>query len=82
MSDPSRKSFTERARENIIPDHHKSVGERIKESVTDTVDRVKAAFTPHEAKGLPQQAADKLTHHDNSHVAYGSTRQTPTGTNH
>lgn len=60
MSDANRKSFTQQARESMVPDHEKTMGQSIKESLTDAIDRVKGALQPTESKGLPQQAADKL----------------------
>jgi hypothetical protein len=60
MSDTGRKDFSTQIAEKVTPDHEKTTGERIKESVTGAVDRVKAALTPDAQKSLPQQAGDKL----------------------
>lgn len=60
MSDSGRKDFSQRLAEKATPDENKTAGERVKENVTDAVDKVKGAVTPNTTKSLPQQAADKL----------------------
>jgi len=59
MSDPERKDFTTRAKEEVTPDSSKSTTERIKESVTDTKDRIARSLKPDEHKGPGQEAVDK-----------------------
>lgn len=59
MSDSNRKDFTTQIAENATPDHEKTTGEKIKESVTGGIDRVKAALTPDSKKSIPQQMGDK-----------------------
>ena len=60
MSDPGRKSFTETARQSVVPNQAKPLSEKIKESVTDAADRVAAVFQPKETKSIPQTVADKV----------------------
>lgn len=59
MADHNRKSFTQKTRESLIPNEQKTLGERIKESVTDGIDSIKATLQPKETKGVPQQIADR-----------------------
>lgn len=59
MSDPTRKDFTTQITEKATPESHKTTGQKIKESVTDTLDRAKSAMTPDSEKSVTQQAADK-----------------------
>lgn len=60
MSDSNRKDLTSQVTEKMTPDHQKTTGEKIKESVTGMADRVKAAVTPDAHKSVSQQAADKV----------------------
>jgi hypothetical protein len=59
MSDPGRKSLSRQVTEKTTPDSQKTTGEKIKETLTGTVDRVKAAVTPDSQKSVTQQAADR-----------------------
>jgi hypothetical protein len=59
MADNNRKPISTQVSEKMTPDSHKTMGEQIKESITGTFDRVKAAVTPNSEKSLSQQAADK-----------------------
>ena len=59
MSDPNRKDVSTQIAEKIVPDEQKTTGEKIKEKITDAVDRVKAALTPDAKKSVTQQAVDK-----------------------
>ena len=70
MSDSSRKDFSTQIAEKATPDHEKTTGEKIKESVTGSIDRVKAALTPDSKKSVTQQVGDK---------ARGTTDNTWTG---
>ncbi len=74
MSDPYRKSFTQQTKEKLIPDESKPFSERLKESVTDTFDRLGARTQPNETKSLPQKVADsfKGTHTDNYTNTFGT----------
>lgn len=75
MSDSNRKDFSTQITEKVTPDHQKTTGEKIKESVTGMTDRVKAALTPDSQKSIPQQLGDKArgaadntnTHHGDHH---------------
>ena len=60
MADDGRKPISTQLSEKVTPEHHKTTGEKVKEFVTDTVDRVKAAVTPNSEKSLTQQAADSV----------------------
>ena len=60
MSDTGRKSFTESAREAVIPQESKPISQKVKESVTDAADRVASVFQPKETKSVTQSAADSL----------------------
>jgi len=59
MSDSGRKDLSTQITEKATPQEHKTVGEKVKESVTGAMDRVKAAITPDSEKSVTQQAADK-----------------------
>lgn len=59
MSDTGRKDINTQIIEKVTPDQHKSIGERVKESVTGATDRIKGALTPDSEKSLFQQASDK-----------------------
>ena len=67
MSDPGRKDITTQVSEKATPQEHKTVGERVKESVTGAVDRAKAALTPDSEKSVTQQAADKARGESDKH---------------
>lgn len=60
MSDFGRKSFTEKTRENLVPNETKPASQKIKESVTNVADKIAAVVQPKETKSLPQHTADKL----------------------
>jgi len=59
MSDPERKDLTTKAKEEITPDSSKSTQQKIKETVTDTKDRIVRGLKPDEQKGPGQEAYDK-----------------------
>jgi hypothetical protein len=59
MSDINRKPIATQVEEKLTPDHQKTAGEQVKETVTGVVDRAAALVTPDSKKSLPQQAADK-----------------------
>jgi len=59
MSDPGRKDFLTRAKEEVTPDSSKSTTERVKETVTDTKDRIARGLKPDERKGPGQEVFDK-----------------------
>ncbi|KJF60117.1 heat shock protein [Coccidioides immitis RS] len=59
MSDPGRKDFSTKAKEEITPESTKSTQEKIKEAATDTKDRIARGLQPDENKGSAQEAFDK-----------------------
>ncbi|KAJ5570544.1 chaperone/heat shock protein Hsp12 [Penicillium hispanicum] len=59
MSDAGRKDFTTKAKEEIIPDSTKSTQDKVKETVTDTSDRVARGFQTDDSKSTGQTAFDK-----------------------
>ncbi|KAG5297195.1 chaperone/heat shock protein [Histoplasma ohiense] len=59
MSDPGRKDFTTKAKEEMTPDSSKSTQEQIKETVTDAKDRVTRGLQTDDQKGTGQEAFDK-----------------------
>ena len=59
MSDNGRKDFTTQVAEKVTPQQEKTLGEKVKETVTGATDKVVAAVTPNEKKSVPQQVADK-----------------------
>ena len=55
------------AKEEITPDSSKSTQDKVKETVTDTTDRVTRGFQSDDSKSAPQQAFDKTQRtHDNA----------------
>ncbi len=60
MSDNNRKPLTTQASERLTPDSHKTTGEKIKEGLTNIVDKVKSTVTPDSEKSVSQQTADKV----------------------
>lgn len=58
MSDTGRKDLSTRMAESATPDSQKTMGERVKESVTNAGDKVASAVTPSSHKSTTQQAAD------------------------
>ncbi|RDW94039.1 heat shock 9/12 family protein [Aspergillus mulundensis] len=72
MSDSGRKDFSTKAKEEITPDSSKSTQERMKETVTDTTDRLSRGAQPDDNKSSTQQAFDKTQRADDRH-AHGST---------
>ncbi|KAJ5631031.1 heat shock protein hsp9 [Penicillium longicatenatum] len=59
MSDTGRKDFTTKAKEEITPDSTKSTQDKVKETVTDTGDRVARGLQPDDNKSGGQEAFDK-----------------------
>lgn len=57
------------AKEELTPDSSKSTQDKVKETVTDTSDRVARGFQSDDSKSAPQQAFDKTqrTHDNESH---------------
>ncbi|KAJ5990111.1 hypothetical protein N7499_010638 [Penicillium canescens] len=69
MSDAGRKDFSTKAKEEITPDSTKSTQDKVKETVTDTSDRVARGFQTDESKGAGQETFDKTqrSHDNNAH---------------
>ncbi|KAL4780245.1 heat shock protein 9/12-domain-containing protein [Aspergillus varians] len=66
MSDTGRKDFTTKAKEEITPDATKSTQDKVKETFTDTTDRVSRGLQPDDQKSTGQKAFDKGQRaHDN-----------------
>ncbi|PGH04377.1 hypothetical protein GX51_03536 [Blastomyces parvus] len=59
MSDTGRKDFSTKAKEEVTPDSTKSTQDKIKETVTDTTDRISRGVQPDEQKSTGQEAFDK-----------------------
>ncbi|OJJ49192.1 hypothetical protein ASPZODRAFT_129605 [Penicilliopsis zonata CBS 506.65] len=72
MSDAGRKDFTTKAKEEMTPDSSKSTQEKIKESFTDTTDRISRGVQPDSDKGTAQQAFDKTQRSHDNHAHGGS----------
>ncbi|KKK25043.1 hypothetical protein P175DRAFT_0504068 [Aspergillus ochraceoroseus IBT 24754] len=72
MSDTGRKDFTTKAKEEMTPDSTKSTQDKIKETFTDTTDRISRGLQPDDQKGAAQQAFDKGQRaHDNHNGGAG-----------
>ncbi|KAJ6126731.1 heat shock protein 9/12-domain-containing protein [Penicillium sp. IBT 18751x] len=66
MSDTGRKDFSTKAKEEITPDSTKSTQDKVKETVTDTADRLARGAQTDDSKSGPQEAFDKTQRaHDN-----------------
>ncbi|KAI9797991.1 MAG: hypothetical protein M1833_005047 [Piccolia ochrophora] len=59
MADAGRKDFSTKAKEGITPDSSKSTQEKLKETATDTGDRVARGVQPDEDKSAGQGLFDK-----------------------
>ncbi|PYH38739.1 heat shock 9/12 family protein [Aspergillus neoniger CBS 115656] len=67
MSDAGRKDFSTKAKEEFTPDSAKSTQDKVKETVTDTGDRVARGFQSDNSKSGTQEAFDKTQRsHDNT----------------
>ena len=60
MADPGRKDFSAQIAEKVTPQEEKTLGEKVKETVTGLGDKVAAVVTPDQKKSVPQQVADKV----------------------
>ena len=60
MADINRKPISTQISEKLTPDTQKTTGQQIKESVTGTIDRIKAVLTPDSHKSVSQQATDRI----------------------
>ncbi|PWY88466.1 hypothetical protein BO70DRAFT_427238 [Aspergillus heteromorphus CBS 117.55] len=70
MSDAGRKDFTTKAKEEITPDSAKSTQDKVKETFTDTTDRVARGLQSDDSKSAPQEAFDK-TQRSHDEAAHG-----------
>ncbi|KAK2757314.1 hypothetical protein FQN54_004828 [Arachnomyces sp. PD_36] len=74
MSDAGRKDFSTKAKEEITPDSTKSTQQKVKETVTDTADRISRGGQPDESKSSGQEAFDRVQR--SSDRANGGTPET------
>ncbi|CAI7607162.1 unnamed protein product [Penicillium pancosmium] len=72
MSDTGRKDFSTKAKEEITPDSTKSTQDKVKETVTDTTDRVARGFQTDDSKGGAQEAFDKTQRSSDNNVHGGA----------
>ncbi|GFF23759.1 heat shock protein hsp9 [Aspergillus udagawae] len=72
MSDAGRKDFSTKAKEEITPDSTKSTQQKVKESVTDTGDRVARGLQTDGSKSGPQEAFDKTQRSHDNHAHGGA----------
>ncbi|RAH46070.1 heat shock 9/12 family protein [Aspergillus aculeatinus CBS 121060] len=74
MSDAGRKDFSTKAKEEITPDSTKSTQDKVKETFTDTTDRLARGTQSDQSKSTTQEAFDKTQRsHDNT--AHGGASQ-------
>lgn len=59
MSDSLRKPVSEKVKEGLTPDSTKSGPEKVKENVTDGLDKAANVLTPDSSKSTTQKFADK-----------------------
>lgn len=74
MSDAFRKDIHTKAGEKMTPNSTKSTQEKLKESVTDTADRIARGVQPDSSKSTTQSAFDKAQRSSDRKV-HGSTPQ-------
>lgn len=68
MSDAGRKDFSTKAKEEITPDSSKSTQQKVKETFTDTGDRIARGVQPDDDKSAGQSTFDKAQRtKDNEH---------------
>ncbi|KAL4791246.1 putative chaperone/heat shock protein Hsp12 [Aspergillus venezuelensis] len=72
MSDTGRKDWSTKAKEEITPDSTKSTQDKIKESVTDTGDRISRGLQPDDQKSTGQEAFDKAQRSKDNHKSGGA----------
>ncbi|KAJ4290849.1 hypothetical protein N0V90_010044 [Kalmusia sp. IMI 367209] len=73
MSDAGRKDLHTKLGESITPDSSKSTQQKVKETFTDTGDKVARGAQPDDQKSLGQEVADKTsrTHDREVHGSSG-----------
>ena len=59
MADAGRKDFATKAKEGMTPDSSKSTYDKTKESITDSLDKMKGESQSDSSKGAAQSAFDK-----------------------
>ncbi|KAL1956182.1 hypothetical protein VTO42DRAFT_7529 [Malbranchea cinnamomea] len=72
MSDPGRKDFTTQAKETMTPESTKSTQQKMKETMSDTADRLTRGVQPDEHKGGTQETFDKAQRSSDENVHGGS----------
>ncbi|KAJ5224411.1 Heat shock protein 9/12 [Penicillium citrinum] len=72
MSDTGRKDFSTKAKEELTPDSTKSTQDKVKETVTDTTDRVARGLQTDDSKGGTQEAFDKAQRASDNHAHGGA----------
>lgn len=72
MSDPGRKDFLTKTKEEITPESSKSTEQKVKETITGTGDKVARGFQPDDQKSTAQEASDKFGRSKDEHVHGGS----------
>ncbi|EAW06874.1 heat shock 9/12 family protein [Aspergillus clavatus NRRL 1] len=73
MSDAGRKDFSTKAKEELTPDSTKSTQDKVKETVTDTSDRVARGLQTDNSKSTTQEAFDKTQRSHDNHAHGGAT---------
>lgn len=73
MSDAGRKDFSTKAKEEITPDSSKSTQEKVKETFTDTTDRVARGVQPDDDKSTGQSMFDKTQRTSDNEAHGGAT---------
>ncbi|KAL1587305.1 hypothetical protein WHR41_04227 [Cladosporium halotolerans] len=67
MSDANRKDLGDKVADKVTPDHSKSTTEKVKDTVTGTVDKVQRDAVPDSQKSTTQSAADKVSRETDAH---------------
>jgi len=72
MADAGRKDFSTKAKEGLQPDSTKSTGEQLKETFTDTTDKLSRGVVPDSEKSNQQSFADTVGRSKDDHVHGGT----------
>ena len=67
MSDSNRKNISQQLKEKITPDSEKTTFQKVKEHVSDGIDKVKAVLTPESHKSTTQHISDKVRGEHDKH---------------
>ncbi|KAJ5606424.1 hypothetical protein N7510_009205 [Penicillium lagena] len=73
MSDAGRKDFSTKAKEEITPDSTKSTQDKVKETFTDTTDRLTRGAQTDKSKGGAQETFDKTQRASDNEAHGGAT---------